>query len=682
MEYYQNILCVTYDDLQQFMPYDTIRKMVTRGNCEVVRRGYGRDTYALISWSSLPRKVQERWVQLLGGDPASLLKAEESQRLREQRHDAEAVAWFSQFRYVGPGGERRALSPAQREVYVMNATALKLLLAEHNRRVLLTKASNNSRSDLWSILAKSSEALRKDYPHTLPKSVKSLREKVLQYKSEGMSCVISGKLANKNTSKISAEGAAYLIALRRCKVPMLSMDEILVRYNERAMSEGWKVLKSVSTLNKWFDKGEIKVKWWDAVYGEQKAHQKFDRKHSTELPLLANTLWYGDGTKLNLYYRDDDGKVRTIMVYEVMDAASECLIGYHISESEDYEAQYFAYRMAVERAGVKPMEIVYDNQGGHKKLAAQSFFSKLALRHRPTAPYNGSSKTIENAFYRFQREVLSKHWHFTGQNVTAKMDMSKPNIEFIEANRANLPTLSELKRQYCQLREAWNDMQHAKYGMSRAQVFDTQCDPKCPMVTEWDMMDMFWFVTQRPSTYTANGIRVTLKGREHLFEVYESAGVPDYRWTAEHVDVKFYVQYDPMDLQSVRLLDVKDQRLVAVAETKMVVHRSSVEQDDTERQFIRESREAIQRERARRVAEGRVLEVEHGVAPEQHGLNSPKLKNLPKELEEQLEKRVARARRKKLEAEGLGQYTKVMSLQDWLALRYDDELEQKIRSKY
>lgn len=60
---------------------------------------------------------------------------------------------------------------------------------------------------------------------------------------------------------------------------------------------------------------------------------------------MRDALWYGDGTKLNLYYLGEDGKVRTTMVYEVMDAYSEVLLGYHISDAEDYEQQYHAYRM-------------------------------------------------------------------------------------------------------------------------------------------------------------------------------------------------------------------------------------------------------------------------------------------------------------------------------------------------
>lgn len=111
---------------------------------------------------------------------------------------------------------------------------------------------------------------------------------------------------------------------------------------------------------------------------------------------MRDALWYGDGTKLNLYYKDEDGKVRTTSVYEVIDAYSECLLGFCISDSEDYEAQYMSYRMAIQVSGHKPYEIVYDNQGGHKKLENQEFFKKLCHIHRTTTPYNGASKTIEN----------------------------------------------------------------------------------------------------------------------------------------------------------------------------------------------------------------------------------------------------------------------------------------------
>lgn len=683
MEYYQNMLCVTYADLEQIAEREAIKKLTSQQRCHVLRRGYGRDTYALIQWSSLPVKYQNKFVRLVG-DPLQIMKQREAEKLKEQRHDPDAVVWFNEFTYM-LNGQKRHLTPALRDKYIMNATALKLLLAEHQKRVMMSKASNNTRGDLWDILLRSSEELRKVYAHTLPVDKMRFRERVLQYKEEGMSSVVSGKLGNRNTVKITGMSLEYILSLRRCKVPFYSVEDIFHKYNEKALAEGWKTLESVRALELILNSDAIKPKWFDAVYGEQAAKQKFERKHSTELPTLANAIWYGDGTKLNLYYRDDDGKVRTTMVYEVMDAASEVLLGYHISDSEDYDAQYRAYRMAVERAGVKPMEVVYDNQGGHKKLESQNFFSKLALRHRPTAPYNGSSKTIENAFYRFQRDVLKKYWFFTGQNITAKMESSRPDIEFIEANRHNLPTLPELKDLYATLREEWNNLAHPKMDGSRLEVYNSHPHPKCPAVTEYDIIEMFWLTTTRPATFTANGLRVTIHGREHLYEVYESAGVPDYRWATEHIDAKFLVQYDPMDMHSVRLLNPDDKRPVAIAETKMVIHRAAAEQTEEERRFIRESREALQRLRAERIAEARELEIKHGVAPEQHGLVSPRPKNLPKELQEQFDRRLARARGKKMTQEGLGTYTKNISLTDWMAAQedsQDDDLAARIRSKY
>lgn len=685
MEYYQNVMCVTYDDLVSVFPYNTIKDLCRANRCTVLRPGFGRDTYALISWASLPPKYQQKFIALVG-DPYKLLEERDKQMRCEQRDDAEAVKFFSSFTYM-LRGRKTLLNDKQRTEHIRNATALKLLLTEHNRRVALTKASNNTRNDLWKILLESSERLRAKYPHTLPRSESGLREKVLLYKDMGLTAVISGKLANSNTKKITEDGERLLVALRRSRVPVLSIAEILERYNEEARRAGWKEVKSERTLQLWFDKPENKTKWFDAVYGEQKAHQKFDRKHSTELPMERDQIWYGDGTKLNLYYRDEEGRIQTINVYEVMDAATEMLLGYHISETEDYDAQYRAYRMAVETSGHKPVEIVYDNQGGHKKLANQQFFSKLALRHRPTAPYNGSSKTIEHAFYRFQSGVLSKHFNFTGQNVTTKMDRSKPNIEFIEANKHALPTLEELKAQYAQARQEWNEGQHPKTGERRCDMYARQTNALCPEVTEYDMMDMFWVMTSRPSTYTANGLRVNIKGQEYLYEVYAEAGLPDFEWTSLHVDEKFYVQYDPMDMQSVRLIsseaDEGQRRVVSVASQKMVVHRSSSEQTAEERKFIRDCREAVNQLRAERLAEAREIEVEFGVNPEQHGLVSPKPKNLPKDLQEQLEKRVARARRKKIEAEGLGAYTKSVSLQDWIDDEEGDSKDvRNIRAKY
>ena len=94
-------------------------------------------------------------------------------------------------------------------------------------------------------------------------------------------------------------------------------------------------------------------------------------------------------------------------------------------------------------------------------------------------PYNGQSKTIENAFYRFQAQVLHAIWHFTGQNVNAKKLNSKPNLEFIEENAYALPTFEELKTIYKECRDRWNNKEkHFATGIPHMEMYRMSGNPE------------------------------------------------------------------------------------------------------------------------------------------------------------------------------------------------------------
>lgn len=218
--------------------------------------------------------------------------------------------------------------------------------------------------------------------------------------------------------------------------------------------------------------------------------------------------------------------MRTTQVYEVIDAMSEVLLGYCINDTEDYEAQYHAYRMAIQKSGHKPYEIVYDNQGGHKKLDSDGFIGKICRVHRPTQPYNGESKTIESVFGRFQAQVLHKDWRFTGQNVTAKKASSRPNVEFIEANKDSLYTLEELKDAYAAARKEWNEGVHPATGERRIDMYEKSVNEETQEVTLHDMVDMFWVFTKRMATFTDQGLQVTVKGEKRQYEVCSSPAYP------------------------------------------------------------------------------------------------------------------------------------------------------------
>ena len=664
MEYYREQLCVTYEELTSgetpVIKACTLAKNTQRQRIQVARRGGGEGACALYVYSSLPTKYQKKWVEKYG-DPEEMQRQE---RLKARMVvDEKAREFYEAYEYDLNGVQTHLKTEVIAE-YTLNASVLNALMKAHIQMEMETRKRNNPRRNLWPCVQDLCEALREVYPHTLPANLARLKTKISSYKKEGYISLVSGKLGNSNTMKIVPEAQELLVALKRSKVPIYTDRQIFDEFNRRAEIKGWKPLKSLSGLRSWFKRSDIEQLWYDAVHGEQSARLRFDRRHLTKLPDLRDTLWYGDGTRLNLYYRDERGQRCTLQVYEIIDAATEVLLGYHISESEDYNAQYHALRMAIQISGHKPLEIVTDNQGGHKKLDAQGLLSKVAVMPRPTAPYNGRSKTIESIFGRFQQEVLHSRWYFTGQNITAKKETSRPDMEFIAQNHAALPTRAELLAEYAKAREEWNALPHPKSGQARLEMYNSQENPMTPVVGQYDLIDMFWLRTEKPSTFTASGIKIKVGGREFCYEVFEAVGKPDLVWRRTHTNERFYVQYDPADMTSVRLITL-DGRFERIAKPPIVIARAHAEQTEADKAFIREMDAAVKQERVERIATARAIEQKHGMSPEQHGLNSPRLLGLDKEYQEELRRRTAQYKIGRPSAQSYGATTKMDSNRDW-----------------
>lgn len=683
MEYFENELCVTYKELTSgddpVINYNTLRAYITKGKIRTAQRGGGEGSYALIIYSSLPEKYKIRFVERKG-DPEQILK---EQRMRDRvKTDDKARSFYEDYRYEMNGVET-GLSDKLKAEYTLNASVLNALIYDLEDKTTSRKMLGNSLATLWENVAATSENLRDIYHHTLPENQARLREKIRRYKKEGYISLISGKVGNKSTVKIIPEMCRQLIALRRSRVPVYNYAQIFDEINRIALEKDWKPLKSKRSMVQWFERPEIEPLWYDAVFGELAAHQRYGRKHKTKLPDRRDTLWYGDGTKLNLYYRDEEGKIRTTMVYEVIDAYSEVLLGYYISDHENFEAQYNAYRMAIQVSGHKPFEIVHDNQGGHKRLEKEKdskevgFFDLICHIHRPTAPYSGQSKTIESIFGRFQSQELHKDWRFTGMNITATKAESRPNLEFIEENKDRLFTLDELKAHYAEARRAWNAAPHPATGIPRIEMYEKSENEETDVVTVHDMVDIFWIWAKRPATFTDQGIQITIGKLKKPYEVFSAPGEPDHEWRRKNTYRKFYVKYDPNDLRSIRLYwkdNAGQLRFERVAEPYMVVHRAIQDQAEGEAEFIRREQEANIRDRIERQVIAKEIEYAYGVAPEQNGLSTPKLKGVTKEVQREIDRRTGKYSRDPEEI-GLGRTTKKASLMTWDQLKENNEVD-------
>nr|DAR89056.1 MAG TPA: transposase [Caudoviricetes sp.] len=691
MEYYNKMLCVTEAELiggsDPVMKKGTLKSNLFRKNIFCVCRGGGEGRCALYSFDSMPKKYRERFMEKYG-NPEEVLREREMRKT--VKYDESARTFFEEYEYF-KNGEYTTLDKELIAEYTTNASVLGELVRMKAERKAMMASLNARATDVWEMVLQNSEELRERYHHTLPASLSRLKARICAFQKDGYESVVSKKLGNVNTIKITAEGRDVLVALKRSHTPRYNDEQLFAKYNEIAVFRGWKQLKSVRSMQAWLYSPKIEQLWCDAVHDEQVARQRFGRKQSTILPTRRDSLWYGDGTKLNLYYRE--GKtVKTINVYEVVDAMSEVLLGYHISESENFEAQYGAFRMAIQRSGHKPYEIVHDNQGGHNKLnrqgkkpagdgeKAQGFLDRLCHIHRPTMPHNGESKTIESIFGRFQQQVLARYFNFTGQNVTAKKLTSRPNMEMVAANRDKLPTYQELCELYAQCREEWNEAKHPKHDSSRMALYEGSVNEDTPAVGKYEMQDMFWIMSDKPVTFTDSGIKMTIDKKHYHWEVVtvdeNGVQIPDREWRRLHTWEKFYVQYDPMDMTTVNLYYIdraKKLHFCTVAKPYMQIHRAMQDQSAEEKARIHADIERGKQDRIERVVAGRKIAQRYGTDPEQNGLYYPKPKGLTAEQQQQAIDRVGRLESdSQAEVVELGQHTKKLSNMDWAEVQYDE----------
>lgn len=631
--------------------------LVTRGRVNVLRPGKGLGSYALIEYHSLPERFRLRF-EAKYGNPEKIMKQEDMPLAA----DSEAQKYYHE--YLLPNGEH--LPEDKQTEYTLNARVLNALREMRGTQKAMRRACNNNTPVIWSNIFATAEELRKAYGHTLPKSEARLRDKLRQYTKEGYACLVSGKFCNANTLKITKAAGRQIVALRRCRVPVYTTKQLFEEFNRIAERRGWKRLASQSSLVQYLERPEIKPLWYDAVYGELAAKQLYARRNKTEMPTMRDSLWYGDGTKLNLFYKAvENGKtvVRSASVYEVIDAYSETLLGYAVSDTENFDAQFRAFRMAIETAGHKPYEIVTDNQGGQRSKIAQKFFANICRINRPTAPYNAPSKSIESVFGRFQKQVLHEDWRFTGGNITSK-EAWKINREFLEANKEKLFTYEEMLEAYSVARSKWNAMKHYQTGIAHEEMYRTSVNPATERVTELDMIDLFWLTTERPSIFTADGITIQYQNRKYTYEVLTSDGTPDYAWRSENTGREFFVRFDPKSMDRALLYEQTPMglRYETVAYPYLTVRRNIQEQQEGDMELIRYNDEANKRERVRRQIEAHTLELEHGVAPEQHGLRTPAIKGISeKEYERLADTVVVVPSEQYSEPVTVGEYTKAVS---------------------
>jgi len=642
MEYYNGILCISGSQLiisdenpNGVMPEGTFYSLSYRKRFNIIRRGGGEGSPALIEFDSLPEKYKQLAKDRFG-DPQ--VESQKQGIMEYLEHDQSAINFFETHR-VGYEENEKGLPDDVKLLYSNNAAVLNALKKAWDDHVIGSKSRNKRpmAGKFWNRAVKAIQNLPKEWKCDLPKNPKRLRIKLDDYLAYGYEAILSGKWGNQNTRIITEEVGDWIVAQWASYINIVTIEQLHARYNQHADKLNreagktvWKKIKSSVAIRDYLFRPDIKEKWYAARYGELAYKEEYTRQHKTKLPNFRDSLWYSDGTKLNFYYQDENGNTKTANVYEVIDVYSECFLGYHISRTEDFEAQFISFKMAVKTSQCKPYELKYDNQGGHKKLESGNFLSNISRHAIRTAPYNGRSKTIESAFGRFQASYLHEEWYFTGQNITAKKKESRGRLEFILANIKNLPTLEKIKEVYLEKRTAWNNAPHPKTGIPRIEMYRTSANDKAQEIDMLDMVTMFGIMTKTPSTYRSSGITFEIKKQKYEYEVLGSDGMPDGNFMRRNIGRKFYVRYDleNMDMVSLYEKDASGMRFITFAQPYIKVQRNLQEQTHEDLSFIRRMELTNKLQRIANAKSTNERLERYDLHPNQHGLNAPKPKGL------------------------------------------------------
>lgn len=395
---------------------------------------------------------------------------------------------------------------------------------------------------------------------SLPTHARRLAEKAELFADKGFHAVISAKWCNANAEKPDNAAEAWLCD--QYASASMTIEMLFEMYNDEAPKRGWKQIKSLTTLRDRLNKPYNMRRWMPERQGQSAANNKLLPQIKTRGASAPHELWISDGTGLNYQLQNSN----QLIMYAIIDAYSEAIMGWTVSEGEGHETIVKAARMALNATGRRPLDWRYDNGSGNRKAETQAFFTAAAVGHHAAAVKNAKGKSIEQVFGCFQRKVQRARWFWNGQNRTAKDENSHQNMDFLAENRTHLPLKSDVMAIVAEDVAKWNAMPHPKTGRPRSEMLnDTTAAPE---FTLEDRISAFWLTTDKTIRYRNSGLTMQIGGHKRHYEVM-SGGLPDMDFYREHLNADVRVKYDPDDLSVVMLYTERaDGSLQFIAEAR------------------------------------------------------------------------------------------------------------------
>lgn len=560
--YYNNILCVSYDELVDkdakpneikcgVMTYYQFKAHKRSGKISEVRRAC-RGRIALYDYESLPSFIQDALKLKYPQGIHKAASASEIERFLE--NDIHAYHFYDNYRLAN--GNK--LSDKTIRTYTANATVMNAIVRLLNDKQAYRKALGGTKlgSGTLSSIINSLQPLKEKWGFKLPKSERSIRRLLNLYKSVSYEALISKKHGNSNAGKIVED--EQVATLRRILANWRNLDnaQVAKMYNMVAEQAGWKNITAATVGNR-------REEWQIFVDAGARGEKHHDNMHGMQvkrrLPSIPLAYWTLDGWDVELLYQKQttDKRGKTVTTYHnrlnaviVLDPATNYPIGYAIADLESPISIKAAIRNALMHvqelfgAYYYPHQIQSDNYG---RGAMKPLYEAVSEYYTPAKVGNAKSKIIEPRFKQWNKDFCQMQHNWSGFGVTARKE-NQPNGEWLNKTivKHNFPDragcVAQIERMIFMKRQAAIEAYRAAWT-------NTPEDKKLA----WTTADFLYHVgetTGFTNRLEGSGLHFTLNKVKRTYDSFDQ----QFRM---HRNQDWIVKYNPDDFERILVQDAE-----------------------------------------------------------------------------------------------------------------------------
>ena len=288
--------------------------------------------------------------------------------------------------------------------------------------------------------------------------------------------------------------------------------------------------------------------------------------------MYANDVWIMDNYTFDVIVKEESTKkTKRLYITTVLDAKSNVLVGWNITESPDSNSTLDALRFAMLRFGI-PKILYFDNgreftaldiagEMRRRKIAKDkkgnipiTIVEKLGVELIFAKPTNAQAKLVERVHRIIKEQFCMGQYGYCGGNVMERPEIIKQNIK-----KGCIETEKELREAFADFADNIYNVQpygssEQKYnGMTLIDVWNSSISETSIRKASAEVLDLLMLRNAGYQKIKRDGVFITYHGEKIWYY--------DKKITWQHIGEKVCVRYDRNDPSSVRIYDAEDRYL-------------------------------------------------------------------------------------------------------------------------